>query len=67
MAKLTMSRRSFVKVAAVTAAACAMAGGAPEPMKALAEGADETAGEVKRIRSTCRACGKVECGVWVTV
>ena len=40
MAKLTMSRRSFVKVAAVTAAACAMAGGAPEPMKALAEGAD---------------------------
>ena len=67
MAKLSMSRRSFVKVAAVTAAACAMAGGAPEPMKALAEGADETAGEVKRIRSTCRACGKVECGVWVTV
>ena len=57
MAKLSMSRRSFVKVAAVTAAACAMAGGAPEPMKALAEGADETAGEVKRIRSTCRACG----------
>ena len=23
--------------------------------------------EVKRIRSTCRGCGKMECGVWVTV
>lgn len=30
-------------------------------------GADPTAGEVKRIRSCCRACGKVECGTWVTV
>ncbi|MCD8317172.1 MAG: molybdopterin-dependent oxidoreductase, partial [Eggerthellaceae bacterium] len=37
------------------------------PSTALAEGEDESAGETLRIRSTCRACGKCECGVWVTV
>ena len=67
MAKLTMSRRNFVKAAAVTAAAAALTPSVTKPLQALAEGEDETAGEVKRIRSCCRACGKVECGVWVTV
>lgn len=67
MAKLTMSRRNFVKAAAVTAAACALTSAATEPLQALADGVDEAAGEVKRVRSCCRACGKVECGVWVTV
>ena len=67
MAKLTMSRRNFVKATAVTAAACALASSATKPLQALAEGVDETAGEVKRVRSCCRACGKIECGVWVTV
>ena len=67
MAKLTMSRRNFVKACAVTAAACAVGGTATRPLQALAAGADETAGEVKRIRTCCRACGKIECGVWVTV
>lgn len=27
----------------------------------------EKGNEVKRIRSACRGCGKMECGVWVTV
>ena len=67
MAKLTMSRRNFVKATAITAAACALASSTTKPLQALAEGVDETAGEVKRVRSCCRACGKVECGVWVTV
>ena len=67
MTKLAMSRRTFVKAAAVTAAACALSGAATKPLQALAEGPDEHAGEVKRIRSCCRACGKCECGVWVTV
>jgi anaerobic selenocysteine-containing dehydrogenase len=62
-----MSRRGFVKAAAVTAAAAALVSGSTKPLQALAEGEDPTAGEVKRIRSCCRACGKVECGVWVTV
>ncbi|MEE8715974.1 MAG: molybdopterin dinucleotide binding domain-containing protein [Coriobacteriales bacterium] len=67
MAKLTMSRRNFVKASAITAAAVALAGTETKPLQALAEGADESAGEVKRIRTCCRACGKIECGVWVTV
>ncbi len=66
MAKLTLTRRSFLKAAAVAGAASTV-GFAATPSTALAEGEDESAGEIKRIRSCCRACGKVECGVWVTV
>lgn len=66
MAKLTLTRRSFLKAAAVTAAAASV-GFAEKPSTALAVGEDESAGEVRRIRSCCRACGKCECGVWVTV
>ncbi|MBQ6454366.1 MAG: molybdopterin-dependent oxidoreductase, partial [Coriobacteriales bacterium] len=68
MAKLTMTRRSFIKAAAVSAAAAMISTSA---MTALAE--DKTAststsdGDVKRIRTGCRGCGKVECAVWVTV
>ena len=67
MAKLTMSRRNFVKATAVTAAAVALASSATRPLQALAEGEDENAGVIERKRSCCRACGKIECGVWVTV
>ncbi len=66
MAKLSLTRRSFLKAAAITGAASALSFAAA-PSAALAEGEDTTAGEVKRIRSCCRACGKVECGTWVTV
>ena len=66
MAQLTLTRRSFMKAMAVTGAAASLTAVA-EPMQALAEGVDADAGEVKRVRSCCRACGKVECGVWVTV
>ena len=61
-----LTRRSFLKASAVVGAASAL-GFATTPSTALAEGEDASAGEVKRIRSCCRACGKVECGVWVTV
>lgn len=66
MSKLTMTRRTFAKMAAATAAAVGVAAPASS---ALAETKTGTtgAGEVKRIRSTCRGCGKMECGVWVTV
>ena len=66
MAQLTLTRRSFMKAMAVTGAAASLTAVA-EPMQALAEGVGADAGEVKRVRSCCRACGKVECGVWVTV
>ena len=67
MGKLTMSRRTFAKLSAMTVAAAAVAESVV-PAAALAEGtADASAGEIKRIRSCCRGCGKMECGVWVTV
>ena len=66
MAKLSLTRRSFLKAAAIAGAASTV-GFSAVPSTALAEGEDASAGETKRIRSCCRACGKVECGVWVTV
>jgi anaerobic selenocysteine-containing dehydrogenase len=64
--RLKMTRRSFVKLAAATAAATSLSAGA---MKALA--ADESEStvtqDIQRVRSCCRACGKCECGVWVTI
>lgn len=66
MLDTTMNRRGFVKLAAATVAmAAASEGLITQP--ALAETATPAAGDVKRIRSCCRACGKMECGVWVTV
>ncbi|MDR0515032.1 MAG: molybdopterin-dependent oxidoreductase, partial [Coriobacteriaceae bacterium] len=62
-----LSRRSFVTLAAATATATALSLGSRQ---ALAEDAAATPAEaydVKRVRSCCRACGKCECGVWVTV
>ena len=67
MAQLTMSRRSFIAAVAATGAACAVSASVTEPMKALAETSTTTTGDVKHVRTCCRACGKVECGVWVTV
>ena len=62
----TLSRRSFVKMAAAAAVTTGMA--ASLGAGGLAK-ADETAkvGETKRVRTCCRGCGKMECGVWVTV
>ncbi|MDR0515202.1 MAG: molybdopterin-dependent oxidoreductase [Coriobacteriaceae bacterium] len=68
---LTMTRRSFNKLMAVCAAA-ATATGIAEP-RGLAEAATPSpatiseGNDVVRIRTCCRGCGKMECGVWVTV
>lgn len=66
MAKLSLTRRNFVKAVAVAGAA-AVVTSSSQPLVALAEGGDSAGSDVQRIRSCCRACGKVECGVWVTV
>lgn len=68
MGKLNLSRRSFMRVAAVTAGAATVASALPA--KGLADEAASAAamaGETKRIRSMCRACGKMECPTWVSV
>jgi anaerobic selenocysteine-containing dehydrogenase len=70
MGESTISRRSFLKLSAVTAAAVGL-GSAVSTKPTLAEAADDTTSsttsDVKRVRTCCRACGKMECGVWVTV
>jgi len=67
VSKLTMSRRTFGKVVLATAAAVS-AGFAATSNGFRPSYADEFAGgDVHRLRSGCRGCGKCECGVWVTV
>ena len=68
MGKLNMTRRTFVKAAAVSAAAAALVGSSA-PTSALAETGEAapTESAITKIRSCCRGCGKVECGVWVYV
>lgn len=67
MAVKTLTRRSFTKLAAVTAAAAGLASSLCAHA-ALAEAeTSAAASDVKHIRSSCRGCGKMECGVWVTV
>ena len=68
MSKLSMTRRAFTKLSAITAAAVATTSAVGTT--ALAESPDaasSTTGETKRVRSCCRGCGKMECGVWVIV
>ena len=66
MGKLNLTRRAFAKLSAATVAAGALAAA---PHVALAEDAEAPSrgGEIKRVRTCCRGCGKMECGVWVTV
>ncbi len=68
MKALNMNRRTFAKMAALTAGAAALS--AALPAAGLAEAApdaQEAAEEEKVIRTACRGCGKYECGVLVTV
>ena len=67
MLKKNISRRSFVEMAAATGIAASL--GALTGGSALAEttAGKQTSPDTKVVRSCCRACGKNECGVYVTV
>ena len=65
MKRPNVSRRSFMKMAAATVAATGIAAGGSGALAVAAPVDDET--NVTRVRSCCRACGKMECGVWVIV
>ena len=67
MGKLNVTRRSFLRAALVTAAATAFAAETTGLTAMADEAAAASSGEVTRVRSCCRGCGKMECGVWVTV
>lgn len=64
-----MSRRSFTALAAAAGAAVALGGGASKQALAVDAEATPAAEEetIKRVRTMCRGCGKMECCVWVTV
>ena len=63
-----LTRRGFLKLTAALSTAIGLAG---TTGVALAENPELAAANqepgVKKIRSCCRACGKMECGVWVYV
>ena len=67
MGELNLTRRAFTKLAAVTGAAVACTATAPNAALAEDAGAAARGDDVKRVRTCCRGCGKMECGVWVTV
>lgn len=64
-AKRLFTRRAFTKASLASITAAALSGGAPCVLAQAEDTGSE--GEIKRIRSCCRACGKMECGVWVLV
>ncbi|QOS68854.1 molybdopterin-dependent oxidoreductase [Eggerthella guodeyinii] len=67
MFKANMTRRGFAKLAAVVGAT--VSSNAFLSGRALADVSGSSAGasDTKIVRSCCRACGKNECGVYVTV
>ena len=68
MPNTEMNRRTFAKVGIGTALAAAIAPTAFTALdQATAEDAETNNDETKKIRSHCRACGKMECPIWVTV
>ena len=67
MGELNLTRRAFTKLAAVTGAAVACTAAAPNAALAEDAGAAARGDDIKRVRTCCRGCGKMECGVWVTV
>ena len=65
--RLKMSRRSFIKAAAVTGIGAAALSSMSLNSALADDPVSQEADEVKVIRSCCRGCGKMECGVLVTV
>ena len=66
MEKLNMSRRSFVKTAAVAGAVCAVAGQSSTNFVEAAHADTSSSGEEKVVHTACRACIS-NCAVKVTV
>ncbi len=70
MAKANMNRRTFAKIGLGSGLAASIGGAGLQGLTqahASTEQGEDTSGEIKKIRSHCRACGKMECPVWVSV
>ena len=64
---LTMSRRSFVKTAAITAGAAAALGAQTTTAFAESTYPEVIGNDTVVVKTCCRGCGKMECGVKVIV
>lgn len=67
MTSINLSRRNFLKLSAAVVGGVALTSSLPATGLAEAPDAKDAPVEKKRIRSFCRACGKMECPIWVTV
>ncbi|MDR1185356.1 MAG: molybdopterin-dependent oxidoreductase [Coriobacteriales bacterium] len=67
MGKLSVSRRGFLTLAAATGAAVSLASAPAVLIAANEEDPGNSESSVKRIRTGCRGCGKMECGVIAVV
>jgi len=62
-----LTRRSFVKGSLAAGLAATAGAGLSGLAQASEEELNQDTGEIKKIRSHCRACGKMECPIWVSV
>lgn len=67
MKGLTVTRRTFAKMAAVTVAATGLSAAVASTSFAEGQQRSDAGAGITRVRTCCRGCGKMECGVWVTV
>ncbi len=69
MGVLNVTRRRFVALSAATVAAATMSGTLLQGTALAEDTVPPVAGKtgVTKVRTCCRGCGKMECGVWVTV
>lgn len=63
----TMTRRTFMKLAAVSSVAATISLSSNSGHALAETDRVQDKSSVQRIRTACRGCGKMECGVWVTV
>ncbi len=63
------SRRAFLGLSVAAGLTAALSSGDRNGLEPKTAEALEavTSDATKKVRSTCRACGKMECGIWVTV
>ncbi|MBQ6453955.1 MAG: hypothetical protein IJJ14_06340 [Coriobacteriales bacterium] len=67
MKTVSITRRSFFKAAAITGAMSALAASVSSPVGLAVAAPDAGSAGTKVVRTCCRGCGKMECGVLVTV
>ncbi len=63
----SVSRRSFLKIAAATGVIAGLGMTAGSALAETDYTVLDSTDTTRKVRTVCRGCGKMECGVWVTV